>query len=280
MANKPEIFFHVGLGKAASTYLQYRFFPKLKGICYIKPTRYRKAKEIITRSSKDKFLVSREFDLQLEREVEDFSADYPDTKAIIVLRRHDSWIASQYRRFVKNGFGLKFQEFFDIDDDRGLWKQKDLYFFPKIQVLERYFTQKPLVLFFEDLRDDPFGFFDRIAKFTGTRYDRGRISLSPKHKSYNDRQLKVIFWLSKQIDIRKRWDYKINFFNYLHHFYVSSIRYPMLYLASLVPDSLIGKEELIPTDKLSKIQRVYEEDWNRCLEYARGNDPLRSKAQS
>ena len=44
---QPEIYFHVGLGKVASTYLQHRFFPKLKGIHYIKSTRYRRSLQII-----------------------------------------------------------------------------------------------------------------------------------------------------------------------------------------------------------------------------------------
>ena len=33
-SSEKEVFFHVGLGKTATTYLQYQFFPKLRGIHY------------------------------------------------------------------------------------------------------------------------------------------------------------------------------------------------------------------------------------------------------
>ena len=60
--HQPEIYFHVGLGKVASTYLQHRFFPRLKGIHYIKSTRYRRSPQIIKDTNYDKYFISREFD--------------------------------------------------------------------------------------------------------------------------------------------------------------------------------------------------------------------------
>ncbi len=101
MSKAPEIIFHVGLGKTGSSYLQQHFFPKLKGIHYIPTSRYRFSPKIITKRHHQKYLVSREFDRQFDREVEWFSAMYPDARPVMVLRRHDSWIASQYRRQVK-----------------------------------------------------------------------------------------------------------------------------------------------------------------------------------
>ncbi|MCK4344067.1 MAG: hypothetical protein KAX05_02190 [Bacteroidales bacterium] len=53
-----EIFKHDGMGKAASTFLQYNVFPKLKDICYIQRTRYRRAKKIISKGKHKKYLVS------------------------------------------------------------------------------------------------------------------------------------------------------------------------------------------------------------------------------
>ncbi|RLD17565.1 MAG: hypothetical protein DRI36_03430, partial [Caldiserica bacterium] len=99
-----EVYFHVGLGKTGSKYLQFVFFPKLKGIYYIHFSKYKKSKEIIKRKNFKKFLVSREFDRQFEDEINWFSKDFPDAKPIMVLRRHDSWILSQFKRFIKNGY--------------------------------------------------------------------------------------------------------------------------------------------------------------------------------
>ncbi len=40
-SNDYQIYYHVGLGKAASTYLQNRVFPVLEGIRYVHRDRYR-----------------------------------------------------------------------------------------------------------------------------------------------------------------------------------------------------------------------------------------------
>jgi hypothetical protein len=63
-----------------------------------------------------KFLISCEFDKQFERETEDFSKFFPDTGIIIVFRRHDEWILSQYKRTIKNGFHVKFKDFFNLEN--------------------------------------------------------------------------------------------------------------------------------------------------------------------
>jgi hypothetical protein len=149
MAEGKQILFHVGLAKTASTWLQQKVFPKFHGIYYVKNTSYHRYASIINQSRHPKYLVSREFDRQLEREVSRFAALYPEAHPFIVLRRHDSWIASQYRRRMKNGFGLPFEDFIDLDRDQGCWKQSDLYLLPKLHILERYFSQKPLDLFYK-----------------------------------------------------------------------------------------------------------------------------------
>ena len=136
-----EIFFHVGLGKVASTYLQYAFFPKLKGLQYIQRTNYQKSPHIVKKSSEKRFLVSREFDQQLEEECRWFSSFFPEARIILIFRRHDSWIASQYRRYLKNGESLTFTEFIDVKKDNGLWKLSDLDFYKKIEAIQHFLQQ-------------------------------------------------------------------------------------------------------------------------------------------
>lgn len=128
MSNTPKknIYFHVGTGKTGTTFLQYRVFSKFRDIYYIQRTRYKNAKKIINGSNYEKYLISREFDQQLEHEVKLFSADFPDAIPMIVFRRHDGYIASQYRRFVKNGFTGDFSEFFDLEKDKGFFKKTRL----------------------------------------------------------------------------------------------------------------------------------------------------------
>ena len=111
--NDKRIYFHVGTSKTGTTFLQHRVFPKFKNIYYIRAARYRRVFKIINNTNFKKYLASKEFDQQLEREVKIFSDEYPQAQPIIVFRRHDKYIASQYRRFVKNGFTGNFIDFFD-----------------------------------------------------------------------------------------------------------------------------------------------------------------------
>ena len=114
-ASQQEIYFHVGLAKTATTFLQYKVFPNFKNIHYLQRTHYKHFRKSIEQAKADKIFISNEFDRQLEKEADNFSSYYPQAKPIIVLRRHDSWIASQYRRAVKNGNTNSFYEFIDLE---------------------------------------------------------------------------------------------------------------------------------------------------------------------
>jgi hypothetical protein len=271
----PEIYFHVGLGKTASTFLQYNVFPKFRDVHYIQRTKYRRSKKIISKGTYEKYLVSGELDNRLfENYIKDFSSFFPETKTIIILRRHDSWIASQYRRYIKNGYPWKFHDFFDLKNDQGYWKQKNLFFFPLISILEQYFTYKPFTLFYNDLQNNPEKFIHKIAAFIGTSYDINDINISRRHSSYNEKQLKMIFNLSKRIDIRRKRTGTNKTIRVIKGLIPNMIRYTTLYLGLLLPDSLFGYESLIPPESLEEIKKHYTDDWEQCLKYAREHNPF------
>ena len=268
-----ELFFHVGLAKTGTTYLQYRFFPYLQGIKYIQRTSYKKAFEIIDSSKKEKILVSNEFDQQFFKEVGKIAQKYPSAKIIMVLRRQDSWIASEYKRNVKNGFSGSIREFFDIINDSGLFKVEDALFFPKIDFVLKNFKEKPLVLLYDELRDNPFSFFDKIAKFTGTTYDKNKISLKPVHKSFGEKELKFRRWLNKYFtgEIQETHDWRRPFQRY---FFTYPIRYTLLTVGKLLPESFIPREPLVDKHYLEEIRTFFAEDWERCLNYIEKENPV------
>lgn len=272
--NKPEIYFHVGMGKVASTYLQYDVFPKFKDVHYIQRTRYKRAKQIIAKGKYDKYFVSREFDQQLEAEVKDFSATYPEARPIIIFRQHGSWIASQHRRFVKNGNPWEFNEFIDLKNDQGRFKKQDLEFYRNIEILEQYFEHKPLVLFYDDLRKDTIHFSQRIADYMGATFNPADIRLEKRHTSYNEKQLRAIYGVSKRINIRKHRDFKIGVFNQIRRFLVNPIKYGTLYIGPYVPESWLRQEPLVQKEQVEKITHLYQADWERLQSYAKTHNPV------
>jgi hypothetical protein len=269
-----QIFFHVGLAKTASTWLQQEAFPKFRGIYYVKNSSYHHYASIINRSRHRKYLVSREFDRQLEREVTRFAALYPDAYPIIVLRRHDTWIASQYRRRVKNGFGLPFESFFDLDWDLGYWKQSDLHLFSKLQILEKHFWQRPLVLFYEDLQSDPVAFVAKIARYCDAQYDPNHLSPAPLHPSYADKELKVLRKVSGYLFSPVQQFSGGRVWRRIQKLSRSLAIYSILYPSLLLPEAWTPKEDLIPKDQLERIRNRYADDWRQCHEYAESNNAL------
>ena len=266
--NQKKIFFHVGTGKTGTTFLQYRIFPKLKGIYYIQRTRFRRAKTIINNTRYEKYLLSREFDQQLEKRVRSFAEDFPETTAIIVFRRHDSYIASQYRRFVKNGFTGSFTEFFDVENDKGYFKKKDLDYFRQIGILEENFTSKPIVLFYEDFSKDSRAFIDKLVKLLGVSVNYNRLNLKRKHSSYSEKQLKAIMAAGKYINLRKRRIFKSGILHFFMRLSLGSMRYPILFFGKCMPVKCFTKEPLIPEAELEKVKAYYQDDWEECYEYA------------
>jgi hypothetical protein len=265
-----QVFFHVGLGKTGSIYLQYRVFPKLQGIKYIQRDKYRDFKyvKLIENSSDQKFLVSTGFDRQLEKEANNIASKYPQARIIVVLRRHDAWIASQYRRHVKNGYPKTFEEFIDVENDEGDWEQKDLYFYPKLIMLEQVFGRRSLVLFHDELVNNPHKFIEKICAFIGADYDIESINLKRKHTSYSEKQLKVRRQLSAKKSrsqsafSKKYWVRRIQVFIQMPERYLS------LYLAYLIPSKWIPEGPLISKESMRKVRAYYEEDWKKCEAYA------------
>lgn len=264
----PEVFFHVGLGKTGTTYLQYRFFPKLSNIRYIQRTRFAKSPRIIAKKNYGKYLVSREFDRQFDREVKKFAQHFPYARSIIVLRRQDGWIASQYRRFVKNGRQFSFREFMDVENNEGAWNRDELLFFRKIKLLEEQFQTEPLVLLHDDLKNDPWTFFNRICRYTGTSYDANKISLKPFHKSYNYKQLKYMKRISRYL-VKSQPETPSN--KVLHWFSYRTrwlLLHLVLYMSLLLPEKPVRNDVLIAPEELEKVRNAYAQDWQKCLEYA------------
>jgi hypothetical protein len=51
---------------------------------------------------------------------------------------------------------------------------------------------------------------------------------------------------------------------------INIIRYSVLYISSILPGRLIPGAEIFPgQEQLAAIREAYDDDWQRCAEYAR-----------
>lgn len=265
-----ELFFHVGLAKTGSTYLQNKFFHKLEGIKYIHTSKFYKYERIISQSNEKRLLFSREFDRQFFDETAKIANLYPNAKIIIVLRSNEQWIASQYRRYVKNGGSKDINEFIDITDNKGVWKNEEALFFPKLEFLKQHFKNLPLVLFFEDFKKNPHQVFQKIADYTGTEYHRENVSLKAKHKSYSEKQLLFVRRLVRKYKILSvKYSDNQSWLQYRSRWFLLHI---FLYIAKLLPLNL--KEELIKNEQLDEYKSFFIIDWEQCKVFAKEKSAL------
>ncbi len=251
--------------KQAPSFLQYKVFPRFRGICYVQRTRYRKWHRIIPKLDCERILASNEFDRQMKRECEKLARNFPGAVPILVLRRHGSYIASQYRRFVKNGYRQPFQAFFDLKSDRGYFSIADLSYGKQLSMIEKIFGRPPLLFIYEDMKARPEAFVQELAGAIGAEVDMDKIDFKPRHRSYSEKQLKAVMAAGKYINLKKRRVFKNPLLHLLWRLYMGALRYGILYAARLLPASLFSGEPLIDPAELKRIDAYFEKDWHYCL---------------
>lgn len=252
---RPEIFFHLGLGKTGTKFLQYDFFPFLKNTIYIHRWDIQKTLSFLEGINTSKKIVySGEYDIEIEDIVQKISENFPDSGIILVFRRQDEWILSHYKRFLKNGYHLKFRDFFNLKDGF-YYKPKDLFFYPKIEFIISKMKRKPLLLNYDSLRKNPETFLREICDYIGE--DIFSLNIRKRHESYSRKQVKFSYLVSSFLDFTPS-ENKIRRF-----LFVLPVRYSVLYLGKILPELSF---DIFPSEKeLEEIREFYREDWEKCL---------------
>lgn len=270
--NIKELYFHIGLAKTGSTYLQNKFFHKLEGIKYIHTSKFKHYNDIIASCKEEKLLFSREFDRQFFDETLKIAEKYPYAKIIIVLRINEQWIASQYRRYVKNGGSCSFENFINIKTNKGVWKIEDALFLPKLKFLKRHFNNPPLILFYDEFKENPHKIFEKTAKYTNTEYNKDSVDLKAKHKSYSDKQLLFVRKLTRRFYKKDPYEFTAGEVTWIKYRTRWLILHIILYLAKIIPNK--KDEQLIPENQQAEYKLFYQKDWVSCREFAKENSAI------
>ena len=263
--SEKEIYFHVGLAKTGSTFVQNNFFPKLKNIKYISTHKYKKCIDIIKRTNYKSYLISREFDRKLEEEVIKILSHFPQTKIIIIFREHKKWISSQFKKYSKNGWHWDFEDFYN-SENTGYWKKEDMLYKDKLEIIHKYSKKEPLILNFDELKTNPHSYLGKIANYTKSNYVKDQISLNIVHKSYSEKQL---IFLKGFCKIFKKNPPKYYEKNKLKHWLFFRpwwfLYHLVMYFAILLPKSLVIKKPLIDQEYLEKSMMKYKKDWDLII---------------
>ena len=268
---QPEIFFHVGLPKTASTFLQRSIFPKLEGIEFVKKHAFKHYQKKVSKSRAEKILFSTELNIgkaRTDRKIQRFAGSFPDATPIIVLRRHDRWIRSKYKQHIRKHGWLHFHQFFNMHDT-GKVKMSELNYMDKIRFLNRQFNNPAIVLFQEELLSDPWQLIDRLARLMDTTYSRESISTKRVKPSYSTKQLLVMRTFNERMKLKDPPEDQHKIVRQTRKKFHAFLLHSVAYLSYLWPRKWMKQSgELIPGGKLEAIRQYYETDWQQTIAYA------------
>ena len=268
------IFFHVGMPKTASTFLQRNVFPKFKGIRFIKKHDFKHHGQIIREAKEDRIMLSIELNLDAPggfNKMRTIAEKYPGTKPVIVLRRQGSWLQSKYKYYLRKHGTASFSEYFHPEGKHSVLSAENLQYFPKIRMLEEHYGTRPLVFFQEELKKAPMEFIDQLAQFTGASYQPQDIKISNVKSSYSPKQLLLVRQFNRWYGFNDQ-----HTRNKARKFAYKKISAMMLHAVAFTGNFIKAgeKEELIPQHVIDDVNIAFASDWQQCLDYARQDRKL------
>ncbi len=271
-AKSREVYFHVGLPKTASTFLQRRVFPYLKGICYYKKHDFKKHLKKIDRCTESKILLSYEFnphpgDKDGDAYLKFVSEAHVKVFPIIVFRKHSSWLSSRYKYHIRKHGTYDLQEFIDETTPVGRQTRSFLQYHEKITYLEKTFGHPPLVLFQEEIKHHPFKVINAIAGYTGANFDENDIEIGVVKKAYPEKSLKWVLRFNRKYryapsKVRPRILRKL--YKKISQLFLHTVAFAGKFFPDPQPE-----KSLIQKDVLARIDREYQADWEKCKAFAR-----------
>ncbi len=266
----PDIFFHVGLPKTASTFLQRNVFPVFKGIQFVKKHDFKHHDRIIATTKQPVVLLSIELDLDSKngaKKMKTIATKYPEAKPIVVFRKHGSWVGSKYKYYLRKHGKASFEDYFDPDSTNGVLNNKHLLFYEKIKLLEEQYGSRPLVMFQEEFKNKPWEAIEAIAQFIGATYDKEDIKISTVKKSYSEHSLYYVRRLNRWYNYDHS-GIKNKTLRFLYKKFSGGILHLVAYYKAITEPEKAKAKKVLPKAAVQKINEEYADDWKKCIEYA------------
>jgi hypothetical protein len=262
MSHTFKVFFHMGLPKTASTFLQAKAFRKMPGIRYYKKHDFKRYK-FLTPERGQKYFFTYEKDVDLVDELDQIKEHFPDNAYIIlVFRKHYKWIVSKYKNYIRKFGYLSFSDYFSMNRN-GVLNMGSFYYSDMAAEVEKRFGDRVLFLNFDDFKQSPFVFVKKIYDFIGLEDEVVIESHGVVKRSFSANQL-VILWKFNNFYRYHRFITKYNVLNQIHYKYRHFLLHIVAFFARFVKvDTTNFKAELAEPKDI--IEKEFSEDWERML---------------
>jgi predicted metal-dependent hydrolase len=269
-----KAFFHVGLPKTATTFLQRRVFPHFEGVGYLKKHAFDRFPQVLAQRADEheRVILSFEFhpypgEPESARRLGAVRDYFEEVYPILALRRHASWVRSRYKYHLRKHGRTAFADFVSPHHPRGAQVHRHLDYMTVVRYLEAYFGRPPLLLFHHELVERPRETVEMLARFTGARVALEAIDFAQVNSAYSERRLKWLLRFNRlyPFHLTERIGYKPLKKSYRK--LSQGLLHGTAFLAGALPDPQPG-EPLIDDSMLETIDRAYHADWEACLAYA------------
>lgn len=267
------LYLHIGTHKTATTFMQRHVFPKFEGVEYL---RWTNIDRFLRLEEGRKYLASNErlagrlwsSPMQIEQSLKRLSEMFPDAQLLMSFRRHDGFIVSSYKELIHQGGILRFDEYFDIDNDSGFMKREQFFYRFRIELVKKYFGRMPFVFLFDEIRNNFKNLLHDIGAFMHVRpLDVKDIKMKVSNKGGSFYAIKILRWINQFDKSEFNPSGKFRLSNkYTITLRIDPSRIGQYWL-SFLPD----RDFLTPATK-EKILSYYQEDW----EYVRSQAALRT----
>lgn len=287
MLNEPEIFFHIGAPKTASTFLQkeiFRWWPNME---------YRNDlwfSYLVLMKNTKKYLISNEtlmgrpwnrdfragFSWQDEREtiIQALSRLFPRAQILICFRKHVDFVLSLYKQYLHEGGTTHLERFFDLEWDLGIIKQKDIQYMSFINLLEKCFEKKPFVFILEDLVSDLPGLIDKFEKLFREKKSDRNITVKAENVGVGHWQGKILRFLNV-IDKKPETSLNPSGLIRLTNRYSTRYRFDPRSICQERLKRISRKPIDFRKEVKNRINEIYDEDWRALREYMNRNCSFR-----
>jgi len=257
------LYFHVGMHKTGTSYMQQYVFPKLSGITFLSP--HSPLDAFLRIEANGKFLYSNErlagrlwASLEdVEYSIKRLAHLFPEARILMSFRPHHSFIVSSYKQYLHQGGCLSFCEFYDFNSDSGLISRDQLRYQPRIEFLKTYFGRDPFVYLQSEIFSKLDGLLADICAYLEIDPpDARRIPRRSANVGVNHGQAKVLRWLNhffrSEFNPNGKFDYRRGI---LRHLGVTPRRIAQRALW-FIPDGDFFDE----TDR-NRVSEYYAADW-------------------
>jgi len=202
-------FFHIGLHKTGTTFLQNEVFQVLSGIHVLKPgsTSLKRLTEcprdmdcLVSDEALSGMPWGKSFDLAggwrraRELSLVNIAEFFPSAEIIVCFRPHSALTESLYRQYLHEGGAASFGDFFGRN---GLIQKRDVEFTPFLEMIEELLPNAPFVFSAEELWSNPSDVIRRMCLFLGVEFEPGAMLGRPRNRGVRGYRARVLRSLNR-----------------------------------------------------------------------------------